>query len=104
MAFAWTPPAVLHGVTPTPGLKTPVVSEVRIAVVMLAGSNDGLLAQSSVARRLPPAADSAPGVVAREVSPTGAEQPPSTPARRLIASAAHPVSNMMDHCDSEEHS
>ncbi len=64
MAFAWTPPAVLHGVTPTPGLKTPVVSEVRIAVVMLAGSNDGLLAQSSVARRLPPAADSAPGVVA----------------------------------------
>ena len=52
-----------------------MVSEVRTAVVMLAGSNDGLLAQSSVARRLPPVADSAPGVVAGVVPLGGAMTP-----------------------------
>ena len=86
MAFAWTPPAVLHALTPPPGLNTPVVNEVRTAVVMLAGSNPGLLAQSRGERRFGfVLTDSEPGDVAEVVPLGGATMPRTMTSARLMA-------------------
>src|SRR5258708_29399738 len=92
MASAWTPPTVLHGVTLPPGLNTPRVNALRIAIVRLAGSNAGVFAQSGVDRRLPlEATDSAPGTVADVVPLGGATMPRTMMSYRLMACTSYPV-------------